>query len=287
MEQNKIFISYSHKDRVVATKICEVLESADIKCWMAPRDINGGEDYAEAMEVAIKKCDKFLLVFSRNSAMSQYVKAEVSIAFCEGKIIIPYKIDNTELTGSLRVHLNDRHWIEGGIKQVVSAIVTTEIIASGPIINKRTTIKMVFSSIIIILSAVFISHPDFFHSKYPRVISKKKCGLIDSLNQEILQVIFDEIEPFPDGQRLTKVKIDNQYGVITNKGSVIIKPIYNSIEIVYNRFIGEYTIVNGSDKIRTLLIEDIERCDYSKEFMDVIEKPLSNDHNLMLTTDEK
>lgn len=85
MEQHKIFISYSHKDKGIATKICNILELADIKCWMAPRDIKGGEDYADVMEVAIKKCNKFLLIFSKNSAGSQYVKAEVSIAFCEKK----------------------------------------------------------------------------------------------------------------------------------------------------------------------------------------------------------
>jgi len=37
-----IFISHSSKDRPTADAICAHLESAGIKCWIAPRDIEPG-----------------------------------------------------------------------------------------------------------------------------------------------------------------------------------------------------------------------------------------------------
>lgn len=44
--------------------------------------------------------------------MSQWVKGELNIAFEEQKTIIPFRIDDTPLTGQSRVMLNQRHWID-------------------------------------------------------------------------------------------------------------------------------------------------------------------------------
>jgi TIR domain len=37
-----VLISHSSKDRATADTICAHLESAGIKCWIAPRDIEPG-----------------------------------------------------------------------------------------------------------------------------------------------------------------------------------------------------------------------------------------------------
>jgi hypothetical protein len=37
-----VFISHSSNDRATADAICAHLESAGIKCWIAPRDIEPG-----------------------------------------------------------------------------------------------------------------------------------------------------------------------------------------------------------------------------------------------------
>lgn len=34
-----IFISYSSRDKPITEGVCANLESADIRCWIAPRDI--------------------------------------------------------------------------------------------------------------------------------------------------------------------------------------------------------------------------------------------------------
>ena len=54
-------ISYSSRDREIADMICSHLESRNVRCWMAPRDIPPGADYAEAIVAGIQK--QTLVVF--------------------------------------------------------------------------------------------------------------------------------------------------------------------------------------------------------------------------------
>lgn len=110
--KHDVFISYSSQNKNVADAICHVLEEHRIKCWIAPRDIPGGADYGDLIDDAIKNCRLFIIVFSKSSSLSQWVKGELNLAFSEGKHIIPYRIDETPLKGSMRLILNQTHWID-------------------------------------------------------------------------------------------------------------------------------------------------------------------------------
>ncbi|MFR9524276.1 MAG: WG repeat-containing protein [Rikenellaceae bacterium] len=107
-----VFISYSSKDIGTALAICHVLESNNIRCWMAPRNIPAGADYGDVIDVAISECKIFLLLYSEPAAISPWVKGELNLAFTEGKHIIPYRIDQTPLKGAMKLMLNQRHWID-------------------------------------------------------------------------------------------------------------------------------------------------------------------------------
>lgn len=111
-----IFISYSSKNKNTAYAICHALEQANIRCWIAPRDIDqvGGQSYASEITKAIISSKAVILVFSCYSATSYWVASEINIAFSNGKPIIPYKIDNTDLRDSTELYLmlNSKHWIE-------------------------------------------------------------------------------------------------------------------------------------------------------------------------------
>lgn len=106
-----VFISYSSKDKQIADKVCQVLESHNMKCWLAPRDIVAGQKYSEAIESAICNCSVFLIIFSKNSNSSPWVESELNIAFTECKKIVPLRIDNTKLEGEMRLLLNNKQWI--------------------------------------------------------------------------------------------------------------------------------------------------------------------------------
>ena len=49
-----VFISYSHQDKAAADAACSALESAGVRCWIAPRDVAPGADWAGAIVSAIE-----------------------------------------------------------------------------------------------------------------------------------------------------------------------------------------------------------------------------------------
>jgi len=73
-----VFVSYTKNDKVVADSIVATLESNDIRCYYAPRDIKAGEDWGKAITDAIKNSRIFLLVFSGSSNKSRWVLDELN-----------------------------------------------------------------------------------------------------------------------------------------------------------------------------------------------------------------
>ena len=88
------------------------MEGNGVKCWIAPRDIPAGSEYGDEIGNAIQQAKVVVLVFSESASLSLWVKGEINTAFDERKTIIPFRIDNTELTKGLKVMLNQFHWID-------------------------------------------------------------------------------------------------------------------------------------------------------------------------------
>jgi TolB-like protein/Flp pilus assembly protein TadD len=108
----QVFISHSSKDNVVADAVCRQLESADIPCWMAPRNIEYGSDWTEAIMRGITACRVFVLVFSENANGSGHVRREVAKAFSLGLQVIPFRIEDTLPQSSLSYFLETVHWLD-------------------------------------------------------------------------------------------------------------------------------------------------------------------------------
>ena len=123
-----VFISHSSKDKEIAEIICNSLEARGIKCWMAPRDIRGGDDWSAAITDAIGSTKVFIVVYSRNSAQSTQVPREIALADSAHSHIIPYKVDDTELSSSFKYYLTSNHWVNGNssdnhnIEGLISAV---------------------------------------------------------------------------------------------------------------------------------------------------------------------
>ncbi len=109
---HQVFISYSSKNLIVAQAACHVIEQSGYRCWMAPRDITPGYSYADLIDEAIQNCDVFVLIFSKSSSISKWVRSELNIAFERQAHIIPFRVDDTPLEGANRLILNQTHWID-------------------------------------------------------------------------------------------------------------------------------------------------------------------------------
>lgn len=108
----EVFISHSHKDKAVADAICHCFEDEKIKCWIAPRDITPGINWADAISDAIPACKIFLLVFSANANLSQQVYREVELAVKNKLVIVPVRIEDTSPTRGMEYYLSAVHWID-------------------------------------------------------------------------------------------------------------------------------------------------------------------------------
>lgn len=74
------FISYSSKDYWFVSRICGAIEQLGIKCWMAPRDIPRGINYAHIIEFAIHNAQQFIIILSNSSIWSVWVEKELQRA---------------------------------------------------------------------------------------------------------------------------------------------------------------------------------------------------------------
>jgi tetratricopeptide (TPR) repeat protein len=107
-----IFISYSTGDKPSADAVCAALESRGIRCWIAPRDVLPGEEYAAAIVSALHKSRVMVLVFSSGANQSQQVLREVERGVSGGLPIIPLRIENVPPSAAMEYYISSRHWLD-------------------------------------------------------------------------------------------------------------------------------------------------------------------------------
>ena len=107
-----VFISYSTHNKDIAFEMCDYLEEAGTACWIAPRNVVAGANYAGQIVSAIRSRDAFVLIASNAINESGHVSNEVSLAFDAKKDIIPFKIEETEFSDEYLYFLGRKHWID-------------------------------------------------------------------------------------------------------------------------------------------------------------------------------
>ena len=107
-----VFISYASHDAAVANSIVENLEQQGVKCWLAPRDVKPGAQYADAIVRAINEAKALVLVMSASAVDSAHVAREVERAASKRKQIIPFRIDAAALNPELEYFLSNSQWID-------------------------------------------------------------------------------------------------------------------------------------------------------------------------------
>ena len=107
-----IFISYSSKDKNVADAVCAALEGHGLKCWIAPRDVLAGQEYAAALVQAIAASRVFILILSAHSNKSPQVLREVERSVSKGVSIIPFRIEDVPLSSSMEYYVSSHHWLD-------------------------------------------------------------------------------------------------------------------------------------------------------------------------------
>ncbi|MDT7602040.1 MAG: hypothetical protein QOF61_37 [Acidobacteriota bacterium] len=107
-----VFISHSTKDKLVADAVCARLEVEGVRCWIAPRDIMPGVDWGEAIIDAIGASRVMIIIISANAVASQQIKREAERAVNKGVVIVPFRVEDVQLSKSLEYFISSTHWLD-------------------------------------------------------------------------------------------------------------------------------------------------------------------------------
>jgi TolB-like protein/tetratricopeptide (TPR) repeat protein len=167
-----VFISYASRDSELAQKICAALESAGSPCWMAPRDVRPGAQYADAIVRAINESQVVVLVLSAAAIASSHVGREVERAASKHKAVIAFRLDAAVLNPALEYFLGESQWIDvptlgmpTALLKLVNAVgqgraaLAAPIAASKPVWRNRNRIAIAAAILIGVCgAAAVISH---------------------------------------------------------------------------------------------------------------------------------
>jgi len=101
MTETKIFISYSWEDKEIARKIEKELKDYNIEIWIDYSNTRAGDILPDRISKALESCNTLLLLWSKNSINSYWVKIEYTNAIALKKRIIPCIIGNVKLPNIL------------------------------------------------------------------------------------------------------------------------------------------------------------------------------------------
>jgi Tol biopolymer transport system component len=111
-DKSPIFISYAANDAETANAACRFLETRGVTCWIAPRDVKPGAQYADAIVRAINEATAVVVVMSASAMASSHVRREVERAASKHKQIIAFRIDAAALNPALEYFLSESQWID-------------------------------------------------------------------------------------------------------------------------------------------------------------------------------
>jgi TolB-like protein len=162
-----LFISYASHNAEVAQQVCMALEAAGFLCWMAPRDVRPGAQYADAIVGAINNAKAVVLVLSESAVASPHVGREVERAASKHKPLIAFRIDTAPLSRALEYFLSESQWIDVRALGMPAALAKLAVAVGQesatpahqiPATNRAVTQKRVavFAAILICIGAAVI-----------------------------------------------------------------------------------------------------------------------------------
>lgn len=107
-----LFLSHVAEDRESARRLRRSLESEGYRVFMAPDDVRGSTPWQQQIADAVARCDVLVVLISEQSTGSQHVQREVSLAISSNTPILPVRLEQVELSGSLAYLLQLSQWLD-------------------------------------------------------------------------------------------------------------------------------------------------------------------------------
>lgn len=106
-----IFISHASEDAQIATNLVSAIEKYGDRCFIAPRDIRTGYEYAAEIAEGIDRSDVLVLLLSKASNASPHVLREVERAVTKSIPVLVYKLEEVKLGKSMEYFLMTHQWL--------------------------------------------------------------------------------------------------------------------------------------------------------------------------------
>jgi TIR domain len=123
----KPFICHSSADKDVVRRLAGDLRQSGIEAWFDEWEIRPGDSIIDKINEGISGCEVFIVVISRNSVASRWVREELNAAVIrrirDQARLIPVRLDNSEvpaLLSSLK-HV-DLSRYEAGLRELVEGV---------------------------------------------------------------------------------------------------------------------------------------------------------------------
>lgn len=93
----KIFISYSHDDYDMVSKICKALENYTVEVLLDKQELSVGDNIKQRISEMVDDSDYFIYVNSKNSNESSWATKELEKAKEQRKKILPVQLDDSKM----------------------------------------------------------------------------------------------------------------------------------------------------------------------------------------------
>jgi len=107
--KHDVFVSHSSKDKSIVYEIVEELESNGLSCWISSCNLLPGNIYGDELIENIKATKVVILIFSKHSNSSPWVKKEIERAIDLQIPVLPIMIDKSKPSGGMELYISDIH----------------------------------------------------------------------------------------------------------------------------------------------------------------------------------
>lgn len=124
-----VFVSHASADARIASRVAMGLKAFDYNTWYDDWELLPGDSIIERIESAISKTDVLLVLLSRSSVDSQWVRRELSAGLArqlsgKGVLVIPVILDDCEIPGMIAgtKYVDLRGDFERGFRKLADAL---------------------------------------------------------------------------------------------------------------------------------------------------------------------
>ncbi|HKZ55946.1 MAG TPA: toll/interleukin-1 receptor domain-containing protein [Anaerolineales bacterium] len=109
MIPKEVFLSHSSKNKVPAKDLAETIRNHGVPVWYSPTNIKSAQRWHDEIGKALRRCDWFLVLISRDSVCSRWVRMELAYALNHNQYdnhILPIKLevcDHEQLSWTLEI----------------------------------------------------------------------------------------------------------------------------------------------------------------------------------------